>query len=160
MGTLSKLKEEMLKALRQEPGLQGTAITNEFPGTGKPQGLDRPILALGYAEIQVQQAGMGGLLGEETAGKRCEATLLFTLCVPRKEASPRLVGLFDALAEILLAGEGFPLAVKGLRCDPVEFDRTLGCPVLRAYAKADFWLPGEAEAGESIGEYIVRRAEI
>ena len=74
--------------------------------------------------------------------------------------SPKLVGLFDVLAEVLLAGEGMPLAVSGLRCEPVGFDRALGCPVLRAYAKTEFWLVGGTETGEGIGEYIVRRAEI
>ncbi len=160
MGTLSRLKDEMLEALRQEPGLRGVVITDEFPETGKPQGIGRPVLALGYAQIEVKQAGMGGLLTCEGEGKRCEATLLFTLCAPRKEVSPKLVGLFDVLAEVLLAGEGMPLAVSGLRCEPVGFDRALGCPVLRAYAKTEFWLVGGTETGEGIGEYIVRRAEI
>lgn len=156
---LSGLKEEMLEALRREPRFKNVVILDEFPGTGKPQGIGRPVLALGYAEIRVKQAGLGGLLGEEQEGKRCEITLLFTLCAPKNEASPRLVGLFDVLAEVLLAGEGMPLAVSGLRCEPVEFDRVLGCPVMKAYATAELWLTGGTETGTEIGEWIVRRVQ-
>ena len=37
------MKDEILEALRQEPGLRGVVITDEFPETGKPQGIGRPV---------------------------------------------------------------------------------------------------------------------
>lgn len=160
MGTLSGLKEAALESLRKAPELKGAVITDEFPGEGKPQVVTRPILALGYEQIQVKQAGLGGLLDDGSEGKCCEATFLFTLCAPRREVSPRLVGLFDTLAEVLLTGNEFPVTVTSLRCEPVVFDRTLGCPVLRAYAKAEFWMDGKAEEGKKMTDYIVRSVEI
>ena len=165
MSLFTQLKQDALKALQNMPALEGAVITDEYPSVWKAESISKPVLAVGFRELSVLPSGFSGLIGknrngDEETGRRCKATFLFTLCAPKREVAKTLFDLFAALGGLLLPDSGFPVPVTGLTCDPVEFDRTLGCPVLRAYAQSEFLISDGGQESPDITDITVRSVVI
>ena len=165
MNAFVELKSQLVKALAQLPGLEGAVVTDEYPSMGKPQSIVSPLIAVGFEKIETIPSSFShylgrGSSGESLMGSRWQVTVLFTLCAPKNLVAPQLFSLFDGLSQLLLQPGDLPSPIQSLWCDPIIFDQTLGCPVLKAYGKMEIWVSTAPQEGDPIGEYTVRSVMI
>lgn len=158
MNSLTTVKENLIKTLRQWDGLSHVQVEAAF--SGRQQGLARPTLSVGIHQLTLEPAGFGGFFGHvgETSqqGVWAEVTLQIDCDVPDNRPTADVHLLFEQVGQCLLES---PWNVQRLWCKEIQPVRTLHRNRLPVFVEIALPLAGEKSTGQITDVRLKRKEE-
>ncbi len=146
MSVLSELKTELCRRMAAYAGMEGFAVTEEFPPQRVKLPLEQGILAVGFEEISL---AAGGKASQSAFSLRLR---LDFYAPPDREALCHQA--FEAVCAGWLEESG--LGPQQIQCGRIAYQPDLGCLHLPASASCTLAFGPEEETGDTIRDLIIR----